>query len=78
MFIILVPAITFPLFGLLLQNYHKAKRQGRVPKRESDRTPWQSFIYYCREFDAVGLILLSGGVAMILPPFNLYTLQGKG
>ncbi|KAL8722331.1 MAG: hypothetical protein Q9225_001179 [Loekoesia sp. 1 TL-2023] len=77
-FTILIPAITLPLFGLLVYNYYRAKKQGFVPKRESQRTAWQSFLYYCREFDAVGLILLSGGVALFLLPFNLYTLQAKG
>ena len=77
-FTILVPAITFPLSGLLTYNYYKAKKQGLVPKRESQRTVWQSLIYYCREFDAVGLILLSGGVALFLLPFNFYTLQARG
>ncbi|KAL8711699.1 MAG: hypothetical protein Q9220_003870 [cf. Caloplaca sp. 1 TL-2023] len=78
MFTILVPAITLPLFGLFVYNYQKAKKQGLVRKHESGRTAWQSFLYYCREFDAVGLILLSGGVALFLLPFNLYTLQRKG
>ncbi|KAI4132168.1 MAG: hypothetical protein LQ338_000834 [Usnochroma carphineum] len=77
-FTILIPAITFPLFGLMLYNYYKAKKQGLVPKRDSRRTAWQSNLYYCREFDVVGLILLSAGVALFLLPFNLYTLQGKG
>ena len=77
-FTILVPAIALPLFGLLVYNYYKAKKQGLVPQRESQRTAWQSFLYYCREFDAVGLILLSAGVALFLLPFNLYTLQAKG
>ena len=77
-FTILIPAIAFPLFGLLAYNYYKAKKQGVVPKRESQRTAWQSFLYYSREFDAIGLILLSAGVALFLLPFNLYTLQAKG
>ena len=77
-FTILVPAITFPLSALFAYNYYKAKKQGLVPKRESQRTVWQSLIYYCREFDAVGLILLSGGVALFLLPFNFYTLQARG
>lgn len=77
-FTFLVPGITLPLFGLLLYNYYEAKKQGLVPKRESQRTALQSFLYYCREFDAVGLILLSAGVALFLLPFNLYTLQAKG
>ncbi|EHK96266.1 putative Siderophore iron transporter mirB [Glarea lozoyensis 74030] len=42
------------------------------------RTPWESLVYYLREFDAAGLILLSAGVALFLLPFNLYTLQEKG
>ena len=77
-FTILVPAITLPLFGLFVYNYYKAKKEGLVPKRESQRTVWQSFLYHCREFDAVGLVLLSAGVALFLLPFNLYTLQAKG
>lgn len=77
-FTIIIPAITLPLFGLFVYNYYKAKKQGLVPERASQRRSWQSFLYYCREFDAVGLILLSAGVALFLLPFNLYTLQAKG
>ena len=77
-FTIIIPAITLPLFGLFVFNHNKAKKQGLVPKRESQRTAWQSFLYYCRQFDAAGLFLLSGGVALFLLPFNLYTLQAKG
>lgn len=78
MFSMLVPAATLPLFGLLMNNLMKAKRLGLVPKRDSGRTPIQSFLHYCREFDAIGLILLSAGVALFLLPFNLYTMQGRG
>ena len=77
-FTIIMPAITLPLFGLFVYNYYKAKKQGLVPERASQRRSWQSFLYYCREFDAFGLILLSAGVALFLLPFNLYTLQAKG
>ena len=77
-FTFLVPAISLPLFGLFVYNYHKANQQGLVPTRESRGAAWKSFLYYCREFDVFGLILLSGGVALFLLPFNLYTLQAKG
>lgn len=77
-FTIIVPIITLPLFGLLVYNYAKAKKQGLVPTRKSQRTAWWSFVHYCREFDALGLILLSAGVALFLLPFNLYTLQAQG
>ncbi|KAF2852400.1 siderophore iron transporter-like protein mirB [Plenodomus tracheiphilus IPT5] len=80
MFSILVPVVTLPLFGLLMDNYRKAKRMGLITPRDSarSRTPWQSFAHYCREFDAVGLLLLSAGVALFLLPFNLYAFQGRG
>ncbi|EXJ84796.1 hypothetical protein A1O3_05468 [Capronia epimyces CBS 606.96] len=77
-FTILVPAITLPLYGLLLKNYCKAQKLGLVPKTDSHRTGLQSFFYYARQFDAIGLILLSAGVALFLLPFNLYTMQVRG
>lgn len=78
MFTILVPAITLPLWGLLMRNYTKARKLGLIPDRSSGRTRLQSFLYYCRQFDAVGLLLISAGVALFLLPFNLYTSQARG
>ncbi|KAF2877248.1 siderophore iron transporter-like protein mirB [Massariosphaeria phaeospora] len=77
MFTILVPAISLPLFGLLMCHDFKAKKQGLVLERKSPRTTWQTFVHYSREFDAIGLLLLSGGIALLLLPFNLYTLQAE-
>jgi MFS family permease len=78
MFCILVPVVVLPLYGLLLSNYLKAKRLGLVPDRTSGRNALQSIMHYSREFDAVGLVLLSAGVGLFLLPFNLYTTQGRG
>lgn len=78
MFTILVPAVTLPLFALMQWNYLKARKQNVVPKRDSGRTRWQSLVYYCREFDLIGLLLLTAGVALFLLPFNLWLLQPKG
>ncbi|ATY65948.1 siderophore iron transporter mirB [Cordyceps militaris] len=78
MFTIMVPCITLPLYGILVNNFLKAKRLGLVTKPDSKRTPLQSLLHYSREFDAIGLILLSAGVALFLLPFNLYTLQARG
>ncbi|KAF7898119.1 hypothetical protein EAF00_004565 [Botryotinia globosa] len=49
-----------------------------IQNNDSERTYWQSSLYSCREFDAVGLILISAGVAFFLLPFNLYTIEAKG
>lgn len=77
-FSIIVPVMCLPLFGLLMLNYFKAKRLGVIIVKKETRSPWHLFLHYCREFDAVGLLLLTAGLALFLLPFNLYTLQPLG
>ncbi|KAF4973424.1 hypothetical protein FZEAL_9334 [Fusarium zealandicum] len=75
LFCIITPAVTLPLFGLFMYYYYKAHRMGPVPKRESNRTWWQSLYHYGREFDIVGLLLITAGIALLLLPFNIYPYQ---
>jgi hypothetical protein len=42
-----------------------------------DRTFAQSVKYYLIEFDAVGLFLITAGLALFLLPFNIYSYQHK-
>ncbi|KAF4458387.1 siderophore iron transporter mirB [Fusarium albosuccineum] len=77
-FSIIVPILCLPLFVLLMWNYFKAKKQGVVVVEKGSRSLEQSVLYYCREFDAVGLLMLTAGLALFLLPFNLYTLQPLG
>ncbi|OPB41763.1 MFS siderophore iron transporter mirB [Trichoderma guizhouense] len=78
-FSIIVPVLCLPLFCMLMFNYFKAKRQGIVTsKRTESKSSLQQFLYYCREFDAIGLLLLTAGLALFLLPFNLYALQPLG
>ncbi|GJN68319.1 hypothetical protein PLICBS_002362 [Purpureocillium lilacinum] len=77
-FAIVTPIITLPLYFLFMQNYHKAKRQGLIPNRKHDQGPSQTFAYYAREFDLVGVLLLSIGLALFLLPFNIYSRQELG
>jgi MFS family permease len=72
MFAILVPTFSLPLYGLFWFQFRKAEKQNLVPRAESKRTVWQSVLHYCREFDAIGLVLLSAGVSLFLLPFSLY------
>ncbi|QYS95460.1 MFS domain-containing protein [Trichoderma simmonsii] len=78
-FSIIVPVLCLPLFCMLMFNYFKAKKQGIVTsKRTKSKSSLQQFLYYCREFDAIGLLLLTAGLALFLLPFNLYALQPLG
>lgn len=77
-FAIIVPVVTLPLFGLFVYNYHKAKKAGLLPVIESNRTFRESVWFYVIEFDLVAIVLISGGLALFLLPFSLYTRQADG
>jgi MFS family permease len=63
MFSILVPIFSLPLFGLFWFQFRKARKQNLALSSESHRTVWRSIMHYCREIDAIGLVLLSTGVS---------------
>ncbi|KAL2151149.1 hypothetical protein VTH82DRAFT_6247 [Thermothelomyces myriococcoides] len=77
-FAIITPAICSPLLVLFYINYRKARKMGLIPDRHSGRTVSQSLKYYAVEFDVVGLILITAGMALFLLPFNLYARQADG
>ncbi|KAK4081202.1 uncharacterized protein Triagg1_2734 [Trichoderma aggressivum f. europaeum] len=78
-FSIIVPVLCLPLFCMLMFNYFKAKKQGIITSTRTEaKSTLQQFLYYCREFDAIGLLLLTAGLALFLLPFNLYALQPLG
>ncbi|KAJ4267371.1 hypothetical protein NW762_003476 [Fusarium torreyae] len=76
-FCIATPAVTLPLLGLFMHYYYKAKRLGLLPERGGNRTWYQSTYHYAREFDAVGLLLITAGIALFLLPFNIYSYQAE-
>ncbi|KAL9945074.1 hypothetical protein D7B24_005773 [Verticillium nonalfalfae] len=69
---IIVPIVTFPLFGVLKLNLRKAEKQGLINTREkSGRTIPQTIVYGLKEFDAFGVFLFAGGLTVFLLPFTL-------
>lgn len=75
-FSIITPAICMPLLYLFFINYRKAAKLGLLPKRnETKRTAWGSAKYYFVEFDVVGLLLITAGLALFLLPFSIYNAQ---
>ncbi|KAL4904356.1 hypothetical protein BDW74DRAFT_168397 [Aspergillus multicolor] len=75
---IAIPVLCLPLLGLLVWNSLKAKKEGIFVVEKGSMTPLQAMIYYCREFDAIGLLLLTAGLALFLLRFNLYSMQADG
>ncbi|KAK5102071.1 hypothetical protein LTS08_004531 [Lithohypha guttulata] len=74
-FAIVVPLVCAPWVILMWIKQIKAIKMGLVPAHSSTRTFGQSFVYYAREFDVIGLGLLALGLALFLLSFNLYALQ---
>lgn len=77
-FSIITPIMCLPLFFLFTWNYHKAKKAGLIVYTPSGRTFWQNVKYYFWQFDVICLILVSGGFALFLLPFNIYSYQYYG
>ncbi|KAI1339940.1 major facilitator superfamily domain-containing protein [Xylariaceae sp. FL0016] len=77
-FAIITPLMCLPLFSLFMYNQHKAFKQGLIQKKKSDRTLLQSVSYYFWQFDVICLLLVSGGFALFLLPFSIYSYQAYG
>lgn len=77
-FAIVTPVMCMPVFFLFVWNYRKAKKAGVMPVRETNRTILQSLKYYTVEFDLLGLLLITSGLALFLLPFSLYSYQSDG
>ncbi|KAI2611137.1 MFS general substrate transporter [Hypoxylon fragiforme] len=77
-FSIITPLMCLPLFFLFTFNYQKAKKAGLLVFTDSGRTTWESVKYYFWQFDVICLVLISGGFALFLLPFNIYSYQYYG
>lgn len=60
-----------------MHYFRLAKKQGLLPNRSSGRNAFQSLYHYAVEFDAVGLLLATAGLALFLLSFNIEPLQGE-
>ncbi|KAI9733431.1 MAG: hypothetical protein M1834_003515 [Cirrosporium novae-zelandiae] len=77
-FAIVVPIISMPIASIFFYNQKKAKKLGVLVKQPSNRTLWESVIFYAIEFDVIGLLLVSAGFSLFLLPFSLEAYQAEG
>ncbi|KAJ4371839.1 hypothetical protein N0V86_008393 [Didymella sp. IMI 355093] len=74
-FAIVAPFVCAPLIAMFFINENKARRQGLITPNPSRGTFGQTVMYYLREFDVVGILILALGLALFLLSFNLYAYQ---
>ncbi|KAL1297323.1 hypothetical protein AAFC00_004871 [Neodothiora populina] len=75
---IIMPVVCAPLFLIFWFNHLKADKMGLIPKRPSRGDFLQTVLYYGKEFDVIGLLLLSTGLSLFLLSFSIYTYQAEG
>ncbi|GKZ74297.1 hypothetical protein AnigIFM50267_011796 [Aspergillus niger] len=72
---IVTPIACTPWLLLLVHAQRKAITQGLVAKSSTPHSLRQSVLFFLKEIDAVGIIMLASGFSLFLLSFNLYTYQ---
>ena len=70
-FSIFAPIVCAPLIFMFFKNEAKARQEGLLPTQQTRRSLSQTVMYYLREFDVIGLLILATGLALFLLAFNL-------
>ncbi|CAG8045965.1 unnamed protein product [Penicillium olsonii] len=74
-FAIIMPIVSAPLWGLWYYIQKKAEKMDLTEKKPSGRSFFQSVVFYCIEFDVIGLLIIATGFSLFLLSFNLYSYQ---
>ncbi|RDA94727.1 hypothetical protein CP533_6750 [Ophiocordyceps camponoti-saundersi (nom. inval.)] len=84
-FAIITPFVSLPLIILFAYNLKKAKRLGLIPgpapenrtgrHTRSGTLLLRTIRHYLIQFDIMGLILITAGLALFLLPFSIYSYQ---
>ncbi|KAH6957789.1 major facilitator superfamily domain-containing protein [Ilyonectria sp. MPI-CAGE-AT-0026] len=72
---IVYPVVCTPLWALFYFYQRKAEKAGLIKKEPSGRTLVESIIYWAKEFDIIGILLVATGLALFLLSFSIYTYQ---
>ncbi|CAG8925912.1 unnamed protein product [Penicillium salamii] len=74
-FAIIMPVVSAPLWGLWYYIQKKAEKMDLTERKPSGRNFFQSVVFYCIEFDVIGLLIIATGFSLFLLSFNLYSYQ---
>ncbi|KAL1895472.1 hypothetical protein Sste5346_005280 [Sporothrix stenoceras] len=77
-FAIILPFVAAPLYFILKRSLKKAENFGFRSQEKNNRTLAQSIWFYIIEFDIIGVLLFSCGLAVFYLPFDLASLAPNG
>jgi hypothetical protein len=74
-FAIIVPIVCAPLIAMFFWHESKAKKEGLITARPDRGSFPQKVMFYAKEFDVIGLLILATGLSLFLLAFNIYSYQ---
>ncbi|KAJ4177203.1 hypothetical protein NW755_013988 [Fusarium falciforme] len=75
---IIIPVVCAPLLGLMFKFDRTAREAGLIKRPEHGRTLKQTIIFYLKEFDILGLLVLATGLSLLLLALSIYSYQKEG
>ncbi|KAH7135230.1 siderophore iron transporter mirB [Dendryphion nanum] len=77
-FAIITPIMCIPFWTIFFIMSRRADKKGVITKEKVKRTIREVIMFWCIEFDVVGIILICGGFSIFLLPFSLAGYQQDG
>lgn len=77
-FAVVVPVVCCPLCGFLYYYQRKSQNEDLTPAPTSGLSLTERIIFYAKEFDVVGLFILTLGLALFLLSLSLYSFEEEG
>ncbi|KAL0934566.1 siderophore iron transporter [Colletotrichum truncatum] len=80
MWAILIPVFYAPLMFILFKYDRQARDAGLIEDvKPRENSSWfNRVLYYCKEFDVVGLVLVGSGLCLVLLAISIYSYQTLG
>ncbi|KAF5265691.1 hypothetical protein FOXYS1_3487 [Fusarium oxysporum] len=75
---IVLPVFSVPVLTLMFRFDRRARQAGLIKRPEHGKTVSQRIVFFLKEFDVVGLLILAAGLSLLLLSVSIYSYQDKG
>ncbi|KAL6918777.1 hypothetical protein FSST1_002803 [Fusarium sambucinum] len=75
---IIIPIFCAPVLALMFRFDKKARQAGLIKRTEHGKTIAERIIFYFKELDIVGLLILAAGLSLLLLSLSIYSYQDDG
>ncbi|KAF2020888.1 MFS general substrate transporter [Aaosphaeria arxii CBS 175.79] len=75
---IVILVVCAPVIALLFKFHGTESKSNAAQQPETERRLRSTITYYLREFDVIGLLILSTGLSLLILPLSIYSYQPDG